>query len=64
MKFLNIPVDNPWFLAPMAGVTDSAFRTVCRQAGAGLTYTEMISAKALLHRDGKTASCTLPMICT
>ena len=30
MKFLNIPVDNPWFLAPMAGVTDSAFRTVCR----------------------------------
>lgn len=55
MKFLNIPVDNPWFLAPMAGVTDSAFRTVCRQAGAGLTYTEMISAKALLHRDGKTA---------
>ena len=55
MKFLNIPVDNPWFLAPMAGVTDGAFRTVCRQAGAALTYTEMISAKALLHRDSKTA---------
>ena len=55
MKFLNIPVESPWFLAPMAGVTDGAFRTVCRQAGAGLTYTEMISAKALLHRDSKTA---------
>ncbi len=44
----------PFFLAPMAGVTDSPFRTVCAQAGAALTYTEMISAKALAYRDKKT----------
>ena len=38
----------------MAGVTDLAFRTVCRELGAGLTYTEMVSAKALVYQDGKT----------
>ena len=41
-------------LAPMAGVTDLAFRTVCRELGAGLTFTEMVSAKALVYQDGKT----------
>ena len=40
----------------MAGVTDLAFRTVCRKLGAGLTYTEMVSAKALVYQDGKTRS--------
>jgi len=38
----------------MAGVTDLAFRAVCREFGAGLTYTEMVSAKALVYQDGKT----------
>ena len=38
----------------MAGVTDLAFRTVCRELGAGLTYTEMVSAKALVYQDKKT----------
>jgi len=38
----------------MAGVTDLAFRAVCRELGAGLTYTEMVSAKALVYQDGKT----------
>ena len=47
-------VKAPFFLAPMAGVTDSPFRTVCAQAGAALTYTEMISAKALVYQDKKT----------
>ena len=42
-------------LAPMAGVTDLAFRTVCRDAGAEMTYTEMVSAKALCFGDKKTA---------
>ncbi len=41
-------------LAPMAGVTDLAFRAVCREHGAGLTYTEMVSAKALCFEDKKT----------
>jgi nifR3 family TIM-barrel protein len=43
-------------LAPMAGVCDLAFRSVCRSFGAGLTYTEMVSAKALVYQDGKTRS--------
>ncbi len=40
----------------MAGVCDLAFRAVCRSFGAGLTYTEMVSAKALVYQDGKTRS--------
>lgn len=56
MKFIDgIDVANPFFLAPMAGVTDHAFRTVCAEKGAALTYTEMVSAKALCYSDRKTA---------
>ncbi len=43
-------------LAPMAGVTDFAFRAVCRAQGAALTTTEMVSAKALVYKDEKTKS--------
>ena len=43
-------------LAPMAGVTDFAFRRVCRGLGAALTTTEMVSAKALVYKDEKTKS--------
>ncbi len=43
-------------LAPMAGFTDSAFRQVCREMGAGLVVSEMISAKALCFGDKKTAA--------
>lgn len=46
--------DVPLVLAPMAGVGDRAFREVCRLGGADLTYTEMISAKALTFGDKKT----------
>ena len=42
------------FLAPVAGVSDAAFRLICREMGADLTYTEMISAKALCFGDKKT----------
>ncbi|MDR1117193.1 MAG: tRNA dihydrouridine synthase DusB [Oscillospiraceae bacterium] len=41
-------------LAPMAGVTDYAFRQVARECGAEMTYTEMVSAKALVYGDKKT----------
>jgi tRNA-dihydrouridine synthase B len=41
-------------LAPMAGVTDKAFRTICKNMGAYLTYTEMVSAKALQFKNAKT----------
>jgi len=52
----NIMINSRLALAPMAGVTDLAFRTVCRELGAGLTYTEMISSKALVYQDRKTRS--------
>ena len=38
----------------MAGVTDLAFRTICRELGAAYTITEMVSAKALCYQDKKT----------
>ena len=43
-------------LAPMAGVTDSAFRGLCLEQGAALVYTEMVSAKALCYNDRKTGA--------
>ena len=55
MKIGNIQVDNPVFLAPMAGVTDWAFRTICAELGAGVTVTEMVSSRALVYKDKKSA---------
>ena len=49
----NIEVKNPVFLAPMAGVTDWAYRTVCAELGAGVTVTEMVSSRALVYQDQK-----------
>ena len=43
----GILIETPLALAPMAGVTDASFRAICREQGAGLTCTEMVSAKAL-----------------
>ena len=54
MKIGNITLDGRLVLAPMAGVTDAAFRHVCRELGAALTTTEMVSAKALVYGDKKT----------
>ncbi len=56
MKIGNFRIEHPVFLAPMAGVTDSAFRRICKAYDCGLVYTEMISAKALAYGDKKTAS--------
>jgi len=50
----DVEITSKLALAPMAGVTDLAFRTICRELGAGLTYTEMVSAKALVYKDKKT----------
>ncbi len=54
MKIGNVELKNNIFLAPMAGVTDLAFRIICDRFGAGLSYTEMVSAKALSFSDKKT----------
>ena len=55
-KIGNIEISSPLVLAPMAGVTDLAFRQICREQGAALTCTEMVSAKALCYGDKKTPS--------
>ncbi|MCL2124748.1 MAG: tRNA dihydrouridine synthase DusB [Oscillospiraceae bacterium] len=56
MQIHEIKIDSYLALAPMAGVSDYAFRKICRELGAGLTYTEMVSAKALVYQDIKTRS--------
>ncbi len=55
IDFCGFQPKNRFFLAPMAGITDSAFRTVCADFGAAVTYTEMVSAKALVYDDKKTS---------
>ena len=52
--FRAIISQNPVFLAPMAGWTDVVYRCICKQMGAGLTYTEMVSAQGLEHGSAKT----------
>lgn len=54
LKIGNVELDNNIFLAPMAGITDLPFRLICKEMGAGLVYTEMVSSKALLYGDEKT----------
>lgn len=54
MRIGSVEIDGRLTLAPMAGVTDFAFRRVCRELGAALTVTEMVSARALVYRDEKT----------
>ena len=56
MRIGNLEVKNPLFLGPMAGVTDWAFRTVCAELGAGVTVTEMVSSRALVYKDKKSAA--------
>jgi tRNA-dihydrouridine synthase B len=53
MKIGNVEIKTPIALAPIAGVTDMAFRQVCRSFGAGYVETEMVSAKALSFNDKK-----------
>ena len=50
----NVVLDNPFILAPMAGVTDLPFRVLCHEQGAGLVCMEMVSAKAIYYRNKNT----------
>ena len=54
LKIGDIELENNLILAPMAGVTDKAFRMICKKFGAGLVCTEMGSARAMFHNDQKT----------
>ncbi|MCL1808757.1 MAG: tRNA dihydrouridine synthase DusB [Clostridiales bacterium] len=50
----SLVLDNPFVLAPLAGITDAPFRRLCREQGASLVYSEMVSCKGLLYNDRKT----------
>ena len=50
----NVEIENNIFLAPMAGISDQPFRILCKEHGAGLVYTEMISSKGIYYDDNKT----------
>ncbi|HHV60143.1 MAG TPA: tRNA dihydrouridine synthase DusB [Clostridiaceae bacterium] len=54
MQIGSVTIDNRVFLAPMAGVTDMPFRVLCKEQGAGLVYTEMVSAKGMHYNSERT----------
>lgn len=54
IKIGNVEIQNNIFLAPMAGITDLPFRILCKEHGAGLVYTEMVSSKGIFYDDSKT----------
>ena len=56
MQIGNITIEQPLVLGPMAGVTDWAFRTVCAEQGANVTVSEMVSSRALVYKDKKSAA--------
>ncbi len=56
MHIGNLEIENPLALGPMAGVTDWAFRTICAKMGANITVTEMVSSRALVYKDKKSAA--------
>lgn len=54
LKIGNVGLQSPFLLAPLAGITDGPFRRLCSEAGAGLVYSEMVSAKGLWYKDKNT----------
>lgn len=57
-KIRDISIENQVVVAPMAGISNAAFRTICKEFGAGLIYTEMVSDKALFYQNVKTLGMT------
>ena len=60
MRIGTVNIESRLALAPMAGVTDPAFRQICSELGAGYTVTELISSKALCYHDKKTETLLRP----
>lgn len=54
IKIGDFELKNPFLLAPLAGITDKTMRSLCAEAGASLTYTEMVSGKGLWYGDAGT----------
>ncbi len=57
MRIGTVQINSKLALAPMAGVTDAAYRQICAELGAGLTCTELVSAKACATRTRRAGSC-------
>ena len=55
-KIGNVNIKNQVVLAPMAGVSSTTFRRICKKMGAGLVVAEMVSDKALIYESKKTFS--------
>ena len=60
MQIGTVTIESKLALAPMAGVTDAAFRQICSELGAGYTVTELVSSRALCYHDAKTAQLLRP----
>lgn len=54
LKIGNLKLDNPFLMAPLAGITDPPTRLIYREMGASLVYSEMVSAKGMYYKDKKT----------
>ncbi len=54
MRIGNVKLENNIILSPMAGITDLAFRMICKSMGAGLVVSEMVSSKGIYYQDKKT----------
>ena len=59
-RLLGAYAEQPFLMAPMAGVTDSAYRIMCRRRGANLAYSEMVSVAGLAYASNKTWRLVLP----
>ena len=57
MHIGNVEINSQLYLAPMAGVTDMAFRQICRELGAGMSCTELVSARRCAIRIKRAAAC-------
>ena len=53
LKIGNVVIDNPVIIAPMAGISNAAFRAICKKFGAGLICAEMVSDKAIFYNTSK-----------
>lgn len=54
LRIGNVELENPFLLAPLAGITDAPMRRIAREMGAALTYSEMVSGKGLMYGDKNT----------
>lgn len=54
LKIGTVSLESPFLLAPLAGITDAPFRRICKEQGAALVYSEMVSGKGLYYNDKKT----------